>query len=579
MFDYMCKRNVISWTSIISSAAEQGFYSEAMNFFHRMESEGISPNKITLIGILEACSSLQEGFGIHISIVMRGYETDVIVATALIKMYGNFNGSSNAMYIFAAMPNKNVISWGAMITGLTQSGRAEEALEIFAEMSKQSVKLDEVIYVCVLNACSDHGAFKEGQSLHVKIIEDAFDRHIIVGNALITLYGRFGDLDGATVIFMKMPIRNTGTWSAIISACAQHGESAEALNFFHQMILEGFQPLIPTYVSVLDACGDVMAWEMGRTVHSTVVKHGMEMDTYIGNSLVNLYGKCGRVTEAKSAFVGLKQCDVISWNNIILAFSQAGYGNEALEYFCQMLNDGIEPNNMTLKLTMEACTGISKVKRTYETMVGNLCKRNSIVEAHLMKQYRGCIDNEASREDQQVFEQNSTQHWECIDTEASRVNQQVFNQNSMQVNTTSHLCKTSGNMQVSCFTYQTKLFEIKQNEIVCVTEKWDLYQRHLHDILASYPARKSFSSSNLAMDYYIGIIDILNHEGLLPEVEDLLKSAPTAAAITSWSSLLCASRFHGDLHRGWRAADHCIVLNKDSASPYSELLQLYAATG
>ncbi|KAI5063845.1 hypothetical protein GOP47_0020515 [Adiantum capillus-veneris] len=109
VFESISKRNVVSWTTIISFATQQGFCAEAMMLFHRMESVGFAPSKITFISILEACTTQEEGCEIHHSLVVRNYETGTIVATALITMYESCGSLTNARYIFATMPKKNVV--------------------------------------------------------------------------------------------------------------------------------------------------------------------------------------------------------------------------------------------------------------------------------------------------------------------------------------------------------------------------------------------------------------------------------------------------------------------------------------
>ncbi|KAI5056860.1 hypothetical protein GOP47_0028678 [Adiantum capillus-veneris] len=543
VFESMSKRNVVSWTTIITSATQQGFCAEAMMLFHRMESAGFAPNMITFISILEACTTQEEGCEIHHSLVVRGFEADTIVATALITMYGSCGSLTNARYIFATMPKKNVVSWGALITTLTENNRPEEALEFFVQMSKQLVVHDKVMYICALNACACFGALKEGQSVHMKMIEEGFEHDIVVGNVLITLYGRSGDLDSAMIIFRKMRKRDSVSWSAIISGCAQSGDSKEALKLFNQMKLEGFEPHTATHVSVLDACCDLMALAIGREVHLAVMKNGSDADTVVGNSLVNLYGKCGGLAEAISAFIRIRQQDVISWNNIISACAQRGHGTEALENFSQMLNEGIEPNSMTFTSVMQACNSIEGGRWRDGLVLSEVCEPGAVVGISLVTVY---------------------ERWGGIG-KARMVEATVCEHN---------IVASSAMMKAHC---KLEVFH-------------DLHQAQLNEINTSCGQSECFFNKmgdcatidigggmSLVMDQYTWIINILNHTGHLPEVEDLLKSIPDATAMIPWLSLLCSCRLHGDIHRGQRAADECLQLDPGNASLYCELTHLCSA--
>lgn len=49
------------------------------------------------------------------------------------------------------------------------------------------------------------------------------------------------------------------------------------------------------------------------------------------------------MVDARSVFDSMEMRDVISWNAMIGGYAQNGNGNEALELFKQMEQDGIQP--------------------------------------------------------------------------------------------------------------------------------------------------------------------------------------------------------------------------------------------
>lgn len=521
VFESMSKRNVVSWTTIISSAAQQGSDGEATMLFHRMEGEGIAPNLVTIISVLEECTAREEGCKIHCSLVLRGFEADTVAATALITMYGRCGSLANARYVFSTMPKRNVVSWGAIITALTENGRPEESLEVFVQMNKHPVVHDKVIYICALHACASYGALEQGQNIHAKMIEEGIERDTIVANALVTLYGRSGNLDSAMTIFRKIIKRDAVSWSAIISACAQNGDSKEALKLFNQMELEGFQSHIATHISVLDACSDIMALEKGREVHLAVVKNGSELDTITGNSLVNLYSKCGGLADAQSAFLGLQKRDVISWNNMISACAQRGHGIDSLGYFHQMLNEGIKPNKMTFTFVTEACNSIEEGRQRDAAISSG--ERHVMAATSLIPMFL---------------------RWSCID-EARLADKSMLEENVVASSAMVDACtKNHGLPEVLDVQYQVQCGRIK-----------------------------------FVMGHHTGIIDILSRAGYLSQAEDLLRSVPNATLSIPWLSLLCSCRLHGDILRGKHASDKCFQMDPGNASPYSELTQLCSSSG
>ncbi|KAL5995379.1 hypothetical protein ACLOJK_025438 [Asimina triloba] len=56
IFEKMRHRDIISYTALITGLADHGLAEKALECFERMQEEGITPNKITFVGVLNACS-------------------------------------------------------------------------------------------------------------------------------------------------------------------------------------------------------------------------------------------------------------------------------------------------------------------------------------------------------------------------------------------------------------------------------------------------------------------------------------------------------------------------------------------
>jgi hypothetical protein len=47
------------------------------------------------------------------------------------------------------------------------------------------------------------------------------------------------------------------------------------------------------FVQVINACSDLEALADSRLVHEQLIQSGFESDVFVGNSLVDMYAKCG----------------------------------------------------------------------------------------------------------------------------------------------------------------------------------------------------------------------------------------------------------------------------------------------
>ena len=78
--------------------------------------------------------ALREGRQVHAHMVKARYRPPVYLGTRLVIMYVRCGALDDARNVLDGMPERNVVSWTAMISGYSQSGRHAEALELFVRM-------------------------------------------------------------------------------------------------------------------------------------------------------------------------------------------------------------------------------------------------------------------------------------------------------------------------------------------------------------------------------------------------------------------------------------------------------------
>ncbi len=100
-------------------------------------------------------------------------------------------------------------------------------------------------------------------------------------------------------------------------------------------------------MGVLKACASVGAIEEGRCVHRQIIQSGLESDVFVGNSLVDMYAKCGSMEDAWRVFNKMPSRDVITWTAMIFGHVKCWQGQEALELFQEMQQEGVQPNIVT----------------------------------------------------------------------------------------------------------------------------------------------------------------------------------------------------------------------------------------
>ncbi|KAJ7559475.1 hypothetical protein O6H91_04G086500 [Diphasiastrum complanatum] len=324
-----------------------------------MQREGVNPNKYTFVSVLKACASLgelEEGMRLHKHITDGECEIDVFVGSSLVDMYAKCGRIDDALEVFNEMPVHNVVSWSAMISGCVKCGQAEKALGLYKQMRQEDVEPDNVTFMAVVNACASLEALEEGRHLHSEIILYSYDSDFFLASSLVDMYCKCGSIEDASRIFNKLPAHDVVSWSAMVAGYVKCEESEKALQLFQQMQKERIAPNSVTFLGALNACSSLPSLKEGRRIHACVIQSHLEVDTFVGNGLVDMYAKCGSIEDACRVFNHMSTRTLISWNAMILGYGLHGLGYEAVKLLEQMCEEVGEMNDSTFVGLLSACS-------------------------------------------------------------------------------------------------------------------------------------------------------------------------------------------------------------------------------
>jgi len=302
LFEGMVDRDVVTWSSMIKGYVRSGDAHEALRMYKGMVHAGLQPNSVTLVSILQACAlavDVEEGKSIHHIAVNMGCELEVGVATALVDMYMKCSCHEEAMHLFHQMPRKDVVAWGAVISGLTQNGLPDESIQMFKCMLLDDHAPDAVTMVKVLNACSDSGVGRQATCLHGYLVRSGFDNKMFVADALLDLYSKCGNLDSAVRVFDSTTEKDVVLWSSMIAGYGAHGLGQEAVALYQKMIGSSIKPNSVTFVSVLSACSHSGMVQEGRQIFDSMTRvYGVMPNPEHQSAMVDLLGRAGELQEA-----------------------------------------------------------------------------------------------------------------------------------------------------------------------------------------------------------------------------------------------------------------------------------------
>ncbi|KAI3676080.1 hypothetical protein L1987_85678 [Smallanthus sonchifolius] len=217
--------DIVSWNILIAACARNGDYKEAFELFHHMQMDHITPDSYTYVSLLSICTNLcnlVSGSLLHCLMIKSDFNwCDIMVRNVMIDMYGKCGSLWSAVKVFDEMPERNVISWTALVSALGLHGHGKEALERFKQMEMDGVEPDKVAFTAVLSACRHVGLVKDGMEMFEKmkekyLIEPDMEHYLLV----VDLMARCGDLKEAEKLISGMPFApNASIWRSFLDGC------------------------------------------------------------------------------------------------------------------------------------------------------------------------------------------------------------------------------------------------------------------------------------------------------------------------------------------------------------------------
>ncbi|XP_024529906.1 pentatricopeptide repeat-containing protein At4g16835, mitochondrial-like isoform X1 [Selaginella moellendorffii] len=308
--------------------------------------------------------------------------------------------------LFESMPEKNVVSWNAMISGLSDHSLLGEAKKLFDEMDQR----DEASWNSMISSNARSGDFElaeelmrkmprwslisqnamivssgkmEGHTFPKRIFDSIHEKDSSQWTAMLSAYAGKGDISETLDFFEKLPEWSIVTWTIMTAALARNGriEDAkllfdraprdqrdaaawnvmisallecdlheEAFGMVQAMDLDGVRPNKVTLVAALEACCGCSSLSRAKTIHSLLRENDHLGDPAVRTAVTNTFGRLG-----DSSLIQDHPADTHAWNAILSAHSQRGGFQEAVDAFLAMNLEGIAPDSITFMTTLALC--------------------------------------------------------------------------------------------------------------------------------------------------------------------------------------------------------------------------------
>ncbi|XP_044479654.1 putative pentatricopeptide repeat-containing protein At1g56570 isoform X2 [Mangifera indica] len=567
VFDKMSQRNIFSWTVMIASSTENGFFLEGFKYFYQMLSYGVLPDTFAYSAIMQTSIGLEcieLGRMVHAQIVIRGFHSHTFVATSLLNMYAKLRSIEDSYEVFNTMTEHNEVSWNAIISGFTLSGMHLESFDHFLRMKNGGIRANAYTLISVSKAVGQLSDIDKGKEVQSVAVELGMESDVQVGTALIDMYSNCGSPQEARAVFdsefanfqVNMP------WNAMISGYSQNGCSQEALKLYVRMCQNDIKSDVYSYCSVFNAIADLKYIQFGKQVHGMVWKSGCYMMVIsVCNAIADAYAKCGALEDVKKIFYRMEERDMVSWTTLVTAHSQSLEWEEALTIFSQMREEGFRPNQFTFSSVLVSCSSLCFLE--YGRQVhGLLCKAglatDKCIESALVDMYAKCG---SAREAEKVFERilnPDTVSWTAM---ISGYGQHGLSENALKL----FKRMEQLGMKVNSVTLLCVLFACSHGGLV---EQGLKYFQEMEQNYGLVPE----------MEHYACIVDLFGRVGRFDDAMEFIGKMPIEPSEMIWQTLLGACRVHGIVELGEIAAQKVLSVRPDSAA-YILLSNTYIESG
>lgn len=342
VFSAIDERNVTVWNELIQSYINDGRMDKAWEAFNLMQEDGLEP--------------------------------DIVTYNSFISGYARTGQKELAYELLSGMANfslkPTVISMNALISGLHHYGLCADALEAFRYMqlpnreakhwsfhdNNSPIQPNGTTITSVLSLLTDLKLHRFGKEVHCYALRNGLTSNIFVSSKLVDLYGKTGDMVSAANFFQGIRNKNVVTWNSLLAAYKHNRKPEVALKLFYEMLKSDLLPNLVTMHIVLLSSGMTMALRYGRELHGYINKNwfGGYPDT-LATALIDMYGKCGKIDDARLVFECTVEKDIAVWNAMMSCYLLHRMPRDVKRLFKYIEHSRIQPDHVTFVILLSAC--------------------------------------------------------------------------------------------------------------------------------------------------------------------------------------------------------------------------------
>nr|GEX44605.1 hypothetical protein [Tanacetum cinerariifolium] len=568
VFEEVTLRDIVAYTSLISGYAKRedcdsGY--EAFDVVKVMVSDGMEPNRVTLVSLLQVVGKLRVldyGEVIHAYAIRRGIGCrDEVFETSLMDMYVKCGTPNRANAVFGQTSIKTNACWNVLIAGHLKSCQPFEALNLFSIMAKEGRRFDLIALANGILSCADLGLLWAGKSIHGYMFRTGVQLDVVAKTALVDMYSKCDSCSKARLVFDTIKNKDIISFNVMMAGYLQNGHARDAIEAFCNMRRVGLTENESTILTLVSAFSDLKDTRQGRIIHGYVITHGFESKTDIANQVMYLYVKCEYIDHARQLFDQIKDKDLVSWTSMMMGYETLGHANEAITLFQTMMRSEPEmnPDSVILTCLLQAFSQLGRLSQIKE------------IHCHVI---RVSMENEIT-----IMNSLLTTYSKCGMYKTARY---LFGQMGTRCLTSWNTMIAASGMHGDCYgalklVHEMKKENIVPDEVTFMSVLSSCSHAGLVDVgLNLFRMMKDEYGLVPSEEHYSCMVDLLGRAGQLNEAFDFLKCLPPTQSGSALGALVSACRLHGNNEMGEALGRWLLDFDPKNSSSYGLVSNIYA---
>ncbi|KAG7965887.1 hypothetical protein I3843_08G023000 [Carya illinoinensis] len=453
----------------------------------------------------------------------------------------------------------------------------------------------EDLFVPMLRNCVDMVRLKKIQAQVVKL---SLSQSNFLLTKMVDVCDNNGNIEYASLLFNQAVEPNGFLYNAMIRAYTHNHKYSVAITLYQKMLRrrQAKNQILPdkfTFPFVFKCCAGLLYHFLGQQVHAQLCKFGPMSLLIIENALIDMYTKCGNLTDAHKVLECMTERDAISWNSLLSGHVRAGqmrkaramfedmpnktivswttmisgYARigcyvDALNVFRQMQVVGIEPDEISIVSALPACAQLGALevgKWIHMYADKNRLSSKTNIRNALIEMYAkcGCVD----------------QAWQLFE---KMVDRDVISWSTMLGGLANH-----GKAREAIELFQDmQRTKVQPNGITFLgilsacthAGLWDEGLKYFDSMRKCYHIEPE-------IEHYGCLVDLLGRSGRLVQALDTIEKMPMKPDSKIWGSLLSSCRTHCNLEIASIAMEHLLEFEPDDTGNYVLLSNIYADFG